>query len=148
VGKIGVPKQVLVKEGALDAAERVVLERHVGIGTQILDPVIYPWDIATLIFQSHERLDGSGYPKGLQGDAIEFDARVIGLSDTFVAMIADRGHRQARDESEVLEYFYEQAGKAFDEACVAALVQVLKGDEDLRAEIDRFTATTLNSAQE
>lgn len=148
IGKIGIEKKILVKEGALNPEERKALEKHIDIGTQIVEPVLYPWDIATLINQVHERLDGSGYPRGLRGDEIEFEARVLGLSDAFVAMIANRAYRKAYNEKDVMDYFYEEAGKTFDEACVASLVQLLKGDQELREEIDRFKVTTLRSPPE
>ncbi len=148
IGKIGVPKEVLTKEGALDQTERTVLEKHVAFGAQIVEPVIYPWDIATLVYQSHERLDGTGYPEGVKGDDIDFDARIIGLCDTFVAMTADRVHRKAHDEEEVLRFFYGEVGKTFDEACVAALAQVLKGDEELRVALEHFKTTTLRSIED
>jgi len=143
IGKIGIDKKILIKEGALSPDERKALERHVEIGTQIVEPVLYPWDVASLINQAHERLDGSGYPRGLRGDEIEFEARVLGLADAFVAMIANRAYRKAYSEKDVLDYFYEEAGKTFDEACVAALAQLLGGDQELREEIDRFKTATL-----
>jgi HD-GYP domain-containing protein (c-di-GMP phosphodiesterase class II) len=148
VGKIGIKKTLLLKEGGLNETERHELEAHVDHGTQIVEPVIYPWDVATLIYQAHERLDGSGYPKGLKGDQIEFEARILGLCDAFMAMVANRAYREAHDEKEVMEFFFEQAGKTFDEACVAAVARVLATDEELRDDLDRFKSTMLRSPGE
>jgi putative nucleotidyltransferase with HDIG domain len=138
VGKIGVPLEILLKSDELDAAERAVMEEHVKIGAEIVEPVIYPWDVANLIYQHHERLDGSGYPAGLRGDEIEFEARALGLADAFVAMLADRVWRKARSEKDILDYFCEQAGKTFDQRCVAALEQLLAGDDELREDLAAF----------
>jgi putative nucleotidyltransferase with HDIG domain len=145
VGKIGVPHEILVKTGELTEAERKALETHVKIGAEIVEPVIYPWEIATLIYQHHERLDGSGYPQALTGDQIEFDARILGLADAFVAMLADRAYRRAYGEKAVLEHFTKQAGRTFDDACVAALAQLLAGDAELREEVAKFTAGAARS---
>lgn len=140
IGKIGVPGAILVKEEELSAEELTALREHVKIGAQIVEPVIYPWDISSLLYQHHERLDGSGYPEGLRGDDIEFEARVLALADAFVAMLANRAYRKAHDEKEVMKYFYDQAGKTFDDACVAALAQLLAGDEELRRDLEHFNA--------
>jgi putative nucleotidyltransferase with HDIG domain len=140
VGKIGVPGEVLTKVGELTADERQALERHVKIGAEIVEPIIYPWEITNLIYQHHERMDGAGYPERLKGDEIEFEARILGLADAFVAMLADRAYRKAHSEKEVLDYFYQEAGRTFDEACVAALAQLLAGDEELREDLESFKA--------
>jgi len=141
VGKIGIAREILVKTDDLTPAERETLETHVKIGVQIVEPILYPWDVAALIYQHHERLDGSGYPSRLPGDQIELEAKILGLADSFVAMLARRAYREPLTETEVTAHFHREAGRTFDETCVSHLLDLLGSDPDLRAEIDRFKST-------
>jgi len=141
VGKIGISGEILTKKEGLTAAERQVLETHVEIGAQIVEPIIYPWDVSTLVYQHHERLDGSGYPARLRGADIAFEARILGLADAFVAMIVRRAYREAHGEPQALAYFRSEAGRTFDASCVEALAAVLESESELRDEIDRFKAS-------
>jgi len=138
IGKLGVSRKLLTKRDPLPEEERRLLEEHVQFGAQIIEPVIYPWEVAALVYQHHERIDGSGYPEGLTGDQMDFEAKILGLADAFVAMLADRAYRKAYDEAEVLAYFREQAGKTFDSGCVAALEAVLGKDAQLREELTHY----------
>lgn len=138
VGKIGIAGDILLKEDELTDEEREELQKHVAIGAQIVEPILYPWDVSTLIFQHHERIDGSGYPEKLSGGDIEVEAKVLGLADAFVAMIAKRAYRDAHSEEEVFAYFRRQAGKSFDAKCAEALSAVWASDKDLRREINTF----------
>lgn len=138
IGKLGVSRRILTKRDPLTDEERNLLEDHVKYGAQIIEPVIYPWEVAVLVYQHHERIDGSGYPEGLTGDQMEFEARILGLADAFVAMLADRAYRKAYDEAQVLAYFREQAGKTFDAACVGHLETMLSKDADLREDLARY----------
>jgi HD-GYP domain-containing protein (c-di-GMP phosphodiesterase class II) len=141
IGKIGISGDILTKKEDLTAEERKVLETHVSIGAQIVEPIIYPWDVSTLVYQHHERLDGSGYPERLRGDDITLEARILGLADSFVAMIVRRAYRDAHGETEVLEYLRREADRTFDHGCVNALQEALSTDAELRAQIDRFKAS-------
>jgi len=141
VGKIGIDSNILTKRDDLIDQERTALNEHVRIGAQIVEPIIYPWDVSTLIYQHHERLDGSGYPEGLAGEQIQQEAMILGLADAFVAMIAKRAYREAHRENEVVAYFQAEADKIFEQQCVNVLVELLHTDADLREEIDRFKAT-------
>ncbi len=138
VGKIGVSREILTKKEDLTAAERQILESHVAIGAQIVEPIIYPWDVSSLIYQHHERLDGSGYPEKLSGESIVLEARILGLADAFVAMIVRRAYRDAHAEDAALDYFASEADRTFDGSCVEALRDSLAADSELREEIDRF----------
>ena len=140
LGKIAVDKEILLKREGLSEEEREVIKTVPKIGAGIVEPIIYPWDVASLIYQAHERMDGSGYPEGLRGDAIDLEARVIGLADAFVAMISKRAYRDAHGEEEALAYFRGEAGKAFDHDCVEALAEVI-ADVELREELDRYKST-------
>jgi len=141
LGKITIDRDILLKREELDEQERAQLHTVPQVGAEIVEPIIYPWDVASLIYQSHERLDGSGYPDGLQGEAIVAEARILGLADSFVAMIVRRAYRDAHGEEEAMKYFREQAGKAFDKDCVHALAEVIAADPELREELDQYKST-------
>ena len=141
VGKIGIAGDLLTKREDLSDKDLLAMREHVHIGAQIDEPIIYPWDVSTLIFQHHERLDGSGYPEGLANGEIQREAMILGLADSFVAMIVRRAYREAHKEAEVVAFFRNEAGKTYDKESVDALVELLHTDPDLRREIDRFKLT-------
>ncbi|EFC91542.1 putative PAS/PAC sensor protein [Dethiosulfovibrio peptidovorans DSM 11002] len=93
IGKINVPAEILNKPGPLSALEYQLVQRHPEIGRDILGDVHFPWPIAEAVLQHHERLDGSGYPHGLVGDAISLDARILGVADVMEAMCSHRPYR-------------------------------------------------------
>ena len=86
VGKIGVPTELLLKPGNLRPAEMALICEHVAIGEEVMSTVDFPWPIGTIIGQHHERVDGSGYPRGLKGDEILLATRIIGVADVAEAM--------------------------------------------------------------
>ena len=96
IGKIGVPAEILARPGELRPAEWELLKTHPSTGYDILAGIDFPWPIARMVLQHHERLDGSGYPNGLHGDEILLGARIIAVADTVEAMAAHRSYRSAR----------------------------------------------------
>lgn len=131
VGKIGIPRTILLKTTPLSAQEQQLLQSHVEIGAKILEPVVYPWDISTLVYEHHERLDGSGYPRGLTGKAIGLESRILGLVDSFCAMITDRAYRGAFTREQAVSYIRENSGTLFDPQVVAAFDRLLERDEEV-----------------
>lgn len=122
VGKIGVPDQILLKPGKLTPEEFQVMQQHSSIGAEILaggrsSLIQHAADIAR---HHHERWDGSGYPAGLEGDAIPLSARVVALADVFDALAHTRPYRKAWPLDEVLTEIYRQAGAHFDPRLVEA----------------------------
>lgn len=95
IGKIGVPFSILNKPGVLSEAEMAIIREHPETGWGTLRHVDFPWPIAEVVLQHHERLDGSGYPHGLQGDAICTEARIIAVADMVDAMASHRPYRPA-----------------------------------------------------
>ena len=95
IGKIQVPAEILVKPGRLSENEFALIKIHPQAGYDILKNVKIPWPIADIIYQHHERLDGSGYPRGLKGDEIMPQARIIGVADVVEAMSSHRPYRPA-----------------------------------------------------
>ena len=93
VGKIIIPSEILAKPGKLSAIEFELIKEHARAGYEVLAPVEFPWPVAEAALQHHERLDGSGYPQGLKGDAILFEARILAVADVVEAMTSHRPYR-------------------------------------------------------
>jgi diguanylate cyclase (GGDEF)-like protein len=120
LGKLAVPEEILRKPGPLNAAERLVLERHPDIGFRMLDSLsIEP--VATWVRHHHERWDGRGYPAGLEGDGIPLGARIILVADAFDAMTSDRTYRSAMPPDRALAELEDCAGSQFDPRVVEAM---------------------------
>jgi len=93
IGKIHVPAEILSKPGKLTAIEFEMIRTHSKFGHEILKSIEFPWPVADIILQHHERLDGSGYPAGLRGEAILLEARIIAVADVVEAMAMHRPYR-------------------------------------------------------
>ncbi len=131
IGKVAIPAELLVKPGRLTAVEYELIKTHVPAGCEILDLLVLPWPIRTMIEQHHERLDGSGYPNALVGDQISLEARVIGVADVFEAMSSHRPYRAARGKDAALAELQGRAGSAFDARVVDACVAIANEHVDL-----------------
>ena len=92
----------------------------------MLKGIGFPWPLAHTILEHHERLDGSGYPQGLKGDAISLEARILAVADTVEAMSSHRPYRPAVGVDAALREIREQSGKRYDERVVAACLRVLR----------------------
>jgi diguanylate cyclase (GGDEF)-like protein/PAS domain S-box-containing protein len=139
IGKLAVPEAILNKRGPLDANERAVMERHTIVGEQILAPVEFLADVATIVRHEHERWDGNGYPDGLAGETIPLASRIILACDAYHAMTSDRPYRAALSHAAAVEELWSGAGSQFDEQVVHALVAVL-GEDAPPAAAGRSTA--------
>jgi PAS domain S-box-containing protein len=95
IGKLAIPAEILSKPGPLTAAESALIEQHVQAGHDIVCGIDFPWPVADLILQHHERLDGSGYPAGLHHEQIPISSRIMAIADTVEAMQAHRPYRPA-----------------------------------------------------
>jgi len=115
IGKIGVDESVLRKNGKLTAEEWHCIQRHPAIGAGILRGIKQMRDIVPGVLCHHERMDGRGYPKGLQGDEIPLSARIIGLADSFDAMTSKRVYRNAMTVEDALAEVRKGLGTQFDE---------------------------------
>lgn len=90
IGKLAVPAEILSRPGRLSEAELALIKEHSPAGHDIVSGIDFPTEIAEVILQHHERLDGSGYPRGLRGDEILLDARILGVADTVEARASHR----------------------------------------------------------
>ncbi len=95
IGKIAIPTQFLAKPGKLSWIEQRLIQEHAQAGYDVLKDVKFPWQIADVVLQHHERMDGSGYPQGLKGEAILLEARILAVADVVEAMSSHRPYRPA-----------------------------------------------------
>ena len=129
VGKIGLPDEILRKPGKLTEDEWRPLRRHPEIGARILSDESFT-DIRSWILAHHERLDGRGYPKGLSGDAIPLEARIIAVADAYEAMTSHRVYRKARAPELARAELLRCTGSQFDSEVVAAFVAALREERE------------------
>ena len=125
LGKIAVPDSVLLKAGPLTKEEFELIKQHPTWGARILEPLTFMKDITEMVHQEHERWDGTGYPKGLKGDKIRLEARIISVADALDAMTSKRPYRQPFTMEKACDEIRRNSGTQFDpdvvEACLAAL---------------------------
>jgi len=126
IGKVGVPDHVLLKPGALDAAELQLINRHPEISTYILGDLDLPPLVTHMVRSHHERYAGGGYPDGLAGEQIPLSARILSVADALDAMTSDRPYRPGRPLEEALDEIDRRAGDQFCPRVVAALHDCLE----------------------
>lgn len=126
VGKLGVSNAILDKPDKLDEAEWAVMKMHAAHSETILSRITAFRDLAAVAGAHHERLDGKGYPRGLKGEAIALETRIITTADIFDALTADRPYRAAMPVSRALSIMLEMAGTAVDPDCLDALRRALR----------------------
>ena len=124
IGKIGVPDSILLKPGRLDEPERVTMMQHTRIGYDILrdSPSQYLQFGATIAWCHHEKYNGEGYPRGLKGEHIPLEARIVAIADVFDALLSERPYKQAWPLERTLELISNESGRHFDPDCVEALL--------------------------
>jgi PAS domain S-box-containing protein len=126
VGKINVPAELLSKPGKLTSLEYQMIQTHVQTGYDIMKGINFPWPIAQIILQHHERLDGSGYPQGLKDEAILPEAKVLAVADVVEAMMSHRPYRQALGVEAALAQVEQNKGRLYDPAAVEACVDLFR----------------------
>jgi putative two-component system response regulator len=124
VGKVAIPDRILLKPGRLDEQEMAVIRTHAAIGGRILaDSGCELIQIgATIAASHHERWDGSGYPRGLKGEAIPIEGRVVAVADVFDALTTKRPYKEAMPLLAARQYLSDKKGREFDPACVDAFL--------------------------
>ena len=124
IGKISIPAEILTKPTSLNPMEVAMLRAHPQAGYDILKPLIFPWPIAKIILQHHERLDGSGYPNAIKGDSICLEAKILAVSDTVEAMSSDRPYRPAIGIEAALEEIQSNSGVLYDKQVVDSCLKL------------------------
>ena len=114
IGKISIPADILSKPGGLSKTEFALFKDHPQVGYEILKGIEFPWPVASMILQHHEKMDGSGYPEGLSGDEIILEARILLVSDVVEAMCSHRPYRPALGMDKALEEIAKNTGVLYD----------------------------------
>jgi PAS domain S-box-containing protein len=128
VGMLQIPRELLWRPGMLSAAEFELVKTHAERGFEALRAIEFPWPVAETVRQHHERLDGSGYPRGLRGEEILLEARIVAVADALEAMLSQRPHRPALSLQACLEELQSQAGRRYDARVVKAAIKMLRDE--------------------
>jgi HD-GYP domain-containing protein (c-di-GMP phosphodiesterase class II) len=126
LGKIGIPAEILAKPRRLTPLEFGMIKEHSAIGFRILKDVSFPWPIAEIVLQHHERIDGSGYPSGLTGDALLLESRILAVADVVEAMASHRPYRAALGIEAALDWIAAQRGISLDAEVVDACLRIFR----------------------
>ncbi|HEV2998579.1 MAG TPA: HD domain-containing phosphohydrolase, partial [Solirubrobacteraceae bacterium] len=128
VGKVAIPDAILLKPGPLTAQERAIVETHAEEGYRLLrDSSSSILDLgASIALSHHEKWDGGGYPRGLSGEAIPIEGRIVAVADVFDALTSDRVYRPAYPVAEAIEMMVEQGGRHFDPILLDAFLEILR----------------------
>jgi PAS domain S-box-containing protein/putative nucleotidyltransferase with HDIG domain len=126
IGKISVPAEILSRPGKISAMEFNLIKPHPQVGYDILKDVEFPWPVAQAVLQHHERLDGSGYPKGLKGRNIILEARILAVADVVEAMASHRPYRSALGIEAALEEITNNKGILYDSEVVDMCIKLFK----------------------
>ena len=129
IGKISVPSSLLSKPGKLSDVEFAIIQLHPQTGYEILKGIEFPWPVADIVRQHHERKDGSGYPKGLHGKDILLEARILAVADMLEAISSHRPYRPALGIAFAIEELKKQSGSKLDSEVVASCVQLVEAGE-------------------
>jgi PAS domain S-box-containing protein len=124
IGKITVPAEILSKPSQLTELEFGLIKMHPQIGYDVLKEMDFPWPVAQIVLQHHERMDGSGYPQGLSGEDILLEARILGVADVVEAMASHRPYRPALGVDKALEEISQNRGVLYDPEVVDACLKL------------------------
>jgi len=129
IGKISVPSDILNKPGKLSDGEMIVIKGHSQASYDILKDIEFPWPVAQIAYQHHEKLDGSGYPRGLKGERILLEAKVLCVADVVEAMASHRPYRPALGIDKALDEIVKNKGILYDpdivDCCVSLFMENL-----------------------
>ena len=124
IGKLFIPKSVLTKMEPLSAEESKQMRMHIEYAVDILSGLDFTGPVVEIIEQKNERMDGSGYPKGLAGEQILIESRILAVANAFVAMASSRAYREGREVSDVVNILLKQSESEYDRHIVAALFHI------------------------
>jgi len=126
IGKIWVPAEILSRPGKLTAAEMDLIRTHSEVGYNIIKDIDFPWPVAAMVLQHHERIDGSGYPMGLRGEEIHPGARILCVADVVESMAAHRPYRPALGIDTALREIEKERGVLYDTKTVNACLSLFR----------------------
>jgi HD-GYP domain-containing protein (c-di-GMP phosphodiesterase class II) len=126
IGKMGVPDNILLKEGPLDEHEWEIMKKHPVFAYRMLSAITLLENALEIPYSHHEKWDGSGYPRGLRGEEIPLSARIFAIVDVWDAIQSDRPYRKAWSDGKAMEYIQSESGKHFDPMVVHAFLDIVK----------------------
>ena len=126
IGKIAIPSEILTKPAKLTDLEFSLIKTHAQSGYDILKDIEFPWPVADVVLQHHERMDGSGYPQGLKGDDILLEARILAIADVVEAIVSHRPYRSALGIDIALKELSENKGILYDADAVDACLKLFR----------------------
>jgi HD-GYP domain-containing protein (c-di-GMP phosphodiesterase class II) len=122
IGKVGIPRSILLKPSKFTPGEKRIMDTHTDLGFCILSHLKTPWDLQQYALSHHEKLDGSGYPNKLKGDEISKNIRIMSIADVVESLTAERPYRKGTTLNAVIDYLYSEEGKYDTE-----IIKVLEG---------------------
>ena len=125
IGKMGIPDDILRKPGPLTDEEEELMRQHPVYAYEMLWPIVYLRPALDIPYCHHERWDGTGYPRNLQGEQIPLAARIFAVVDVWDALLSNRPYRSGWSEEKVKAYIREQTGTHFDPQVVEAFMQII-----------------------
>jgi len=126
IGKIGVPAEILSRPYQLTEVELRLVQEHAVMGYNILKEIQFPWPVAEIAHQHHERMNGTGYPGHLKGDAILLEARIVAVADVIESMASHRPYRASLGMQEAINEIQKNRGTLYDEHVVDACLKILQ----------------------
>jgi putative nucleotidyltransferase with HDIG domain len=126
LGKIAIPAEILAKPGPITETEFELIKSHPDVGYEILKNIEFPWPIAHIVLQHHERIDGSGYPSGLSGNQILMEAKILGVADVVEAMASHRPYRPALGIDVALQEISKNSGLLYDPDVADACLTIFR----------------------
>ena len=126
IGKLYVPSEILNRPGRLTPPEFELIKTHAQVGYDIIKGISFRWPVAEMVYQHHERIDGSGYPNGLKGNEIVYEARIMAVADVVQAMSSHRPYRPSLGIGPALDEIRKNRGKFYDTEVVDACLQIIE----------------------
>ena len=126
IGKMTIPAEILSKPGKLTTIEMQLIQQHSQVSYDVLKDVEFPWPVAEIALQHHERMDGSGYPQGLKGEAILFESRIMAVADVIEAMALHRPYRPGLGIERALAEIERGRGSVYDPMVVDACLRLFR----------------------
>jgi putative two-component system response regulator len=126
IGKFSLPTEIINRPGSLSLLEFGMVKTHCQAGYEIMVDVAFPWPVAQMILQHHERFDGTGYPQGLKGDEIIQEAQILAVADVVEAMVSHRPYRSALDLDKALQEIRQGAGTRYHSDIAAACLRLFE----------------------
>jgi len=130
IGKLYVPAEILTNERPLTADEELMLRENVNHSVELLEGLEFHGPVVSFVQQKNECLDGGGYPKGVAGDEIHQESRILSVANAFVAMTSSRAYRLGKPVKEVLEILIAEADSRYDRHVIAALFHIVENHSD------------------